>query len=175
VIGRKDYYDPKNQALVLRRRGSINQKKLKEDLDKFMKDLSAYVFKDFYDFRKLFRKSDLYLITFGHPKFQAKKINSSGIGRYFKKVIISKKDKVDDIMRIMKEDKFSDSEEVVFIEDYPEQVEEAKKRSKRLKCFHMCRPEGRYSNLACRHMDFEVNNLKETLNILKKMTAENSR
>jgi FMN phosphatase YigB (HAD superfamily) len=174
VIGRKDYYDPKKQILVLRRKESINQKKLKKDLDNFMEDLSCYVFKDFYAFLKLFRKSDLYLITFGHPKFQAKKINRSGIKKYFKKVIISRKDKVDDIMRIMKEDKFPDSEEVVFVEDYPEQVEEAKKRSKRIRCFHMCRPEGRYSNLACAYKDFEVKNLGETLKIVKKIAVENS-
>lgn len=174
VVGRKDHYDPKKQILVLRRRDVINQKKLKKDLDKFMEDLSRYVFKDFYDLVKLFRKADLYLITFGHPKFQAKKINKSGIKKYFKKVIISRKDKVDDIIKIVKEEKFLDSEEVVFVEDYPEQVVEAKKRSKRIRCFHMCRPEGRYSNLACEYKDFEVTNLRETLKIIKKLAAENS-
>jgi len=169
AANKRDYYDPKKQVTVLRRRNQINRKKLGRDIEIFMKNLSKYVFKDFYEFPKFFKKTDLYLITFGHQKFQAKKIEGSGIKKFFKKVIISKKDKIDDILGIIKKEKFSDSEKMFFIEDYPEQVEEAKKRSKRLHCFHMFRPEGRYSDLACASKDFGVKNLKEVLKIIKKL------
>lgn len=168
------YYDPKDQVKVLRRRDSINNKKLQKDIDDFMKDLSGYVFKDCYDFLRLFSRKDLYLITYGHVKFQKKKIKGSKIGRHFNKIIVSEGNKIDDIMRIIKEDEFSRDEDIVYIEDRPEQVEQAKKRTKRVRALHMCRPEGRYSDLACEYKDFEVKNFRETLKIIKKLAAENS-
>lgn len=169
------YYDPKDQVKVLRRRDSIDSKQLENDIERMMQDLSGYVFEDCYEFLKLFPKKDLYLITYGHVKFQKKKIKGSKIGRFFDKIIVSEGNKIDDIMRIIKEKRIPSYEVVVYVEDRPEQIERARKRTRRVRTFHMCRPEGRYSNLACQYKDFEVKNLRETLRIVKKLAAKNSR
>lgn len=161
------YYDPKDQIKVLRRRDSIDNKKLQRDINYLMKDLSEYVFKDCYNFLKLFPRQDLYLITYGHVKFQKRKIDGSGIKKFFKRVIVSEGNKIDDIMRVIKEEKLPGDEEVVYIEDRPEQIERAKKQSKRVRAFHMCRPEGRYSDLVCENKDYEVGNLKEAMAIIE--------
>ena len=166
------YYDPKDQVKVLKRRDSINNKKLQKDIQRMMQDLSGYVFKDCHAFLKLFRKEDLYLITYGHIKFQKKKIKGSKIGRFFNGIIVSKGNKIDDIMRVIKKDEFPRDEEIIYIEDRPEQVEQAKKKTKRVIALHMCRPEGRYSNLACEYKDFEVKSLRETVKIVKKLDAK---
>jgi FMN phosphatase YigB (HAD superfamily) len=166
---RKIYYGPRKQINVLRRRGEIDRKKFTRDIDKFMEDLRGYVFPDCFGFISAFKKKDLYLITYGHEKFQLEKIKGARIKKFFKKVIISEKNKIDEILQTAKKEKFLLDENIVFIEDRPEQIEEAEKRKKSIKTFHMCRPEGRYSNLACKREDYEVKNLKEALNIVKKL------
>lgn len=162
-----EYYDPKKQIQVLRKRNQINQEELSKDLDDFLKDLGKYVFSDVFDFLSFFPKKELYLITYGHEKFQMKKIKGTGISKYFRKVIISKNNKLNIILETAKDHKFSSGEKVVLIDDRPEQLERAEKRKKSIITFHMCRPQGRYSDLICADKDYEVKNFKEVLKIIK--------
>ena len=162
------YYDPKKQIEVLRRRNSIDHAKLGREVDAFMADLEKYVFRDVSNFLENFQKKDLYLISYGHEKFQRAKIKGSGIGKFFKKIIISKNQKINIIKEIIRKDNFSSEESVILIDDRPEQLEQTEKKRKSVVTFHMCRPEGRYSDLICVAMDYEVKNLKEADRIIKK-------
>lgn len=161
------YYDPKNQIRVLRRRNQIDHEKLEKDLDLFLADLREYVFPDVYRFLESFPKKDLFLLTYGHVKFQKIKIKGAGVKKYFKKLLISKDNKINVIMETCKAYKFSPGEKIILIDDRPEQLERAERARKSVVTFHMCRPEGRYTNLICLDKDYEVNSLKETLGIIK--------
>ncbi|MDR3559224.1 MAG: hypothetical protein P4L58_02365, partial [Candidatus Pacebacteria bacterium] len=162
------YYDPKKQVEVLRRRNRIDHEKLARDIDAFMSDLEKYVFRDVSNFLGNFKKKDLYLISYGHVKHQKAKIKGSGVRKYFKKVVISKDRKINIIKEVIRKDNFSPNESVILIDDRPEQLERAEKERKSVVTFHMCRPEGRYSDLICTAMDYEVKNLKEAAGIIKK-------
>lgn len=164
---RGKYYDPKSQIRVLRRRSLINHKKLDLEVDALMENLEGYVFPDVPDFLNNFSKKDLFLITYGHVKFQKNKIKGAGIGKYFQKTIISKNNKADDILETVKKIKLSAEEGIILIDDRPDQIERAKRRNKKITAFRMCRKEGRYSDLICLRKDYEVKNLKEALKIIK--------
>ncbi len=165
---RRKYYDPKSQIQVLRRRRQINQKKLNLEIDALMKNLEKYVFLDVRDFLDNFPKKDLFLLTYGHVKFQKNKIKGAGIGKYFRKTIISRDNKADDILETAKKIKLPAEEEIILIDDRPEQIERAKRRKKKITAFRMCRKEGRYSDLICFHKDYEVKTLMGVLKIIKK-------
>ena len=162
------HYDPKKQILVLRKKNKIDSKKLNKDLDVFMSNLKGYVFSDAYDFMKVFSKKDLFLITYGHVKFQMKKIESSGVEKYFEKVLVTKNNKIDEIMKMCRKCKFPSEEKIILIDDRPEQLEKAEKEKKSILTFRLCRPEGRYSDLICADKDYEAKNLKEVEKILEK-------
>lgn len=162
------YYNPKDQIRVLKKRNSIDHKKLGKDIDKLMKDLKPYVFSDVYKFLENFRKKDLFLITYGHEKFQLAKIRGAEIGRHFRRILISKDNKINIIREASKKYKFSPKESVLLIDDRPEQLERTEKARKSVVTFRMCRPEGRYSDLICLDKDYEVKSLREALKIIKK-------
>lgn len=162
------YYNPKEQIEVLRKRNKIDRGKLRRDIDKFMKNLKPYVFLDVYDFLKIFSKKDLFLITYGHEKFQLAKIRGAKISRFFRKIMISKDNKINIIREASKKYKFSPKESVLLIDDRPEQLERTEKTRKSVVTFHMCRPEGRYSDLICIDKDYEVKNIKEVAEIIIK-------
>lgn len=160
-------YDPKKQIKVLKKRFDIDKKKLEKDLDHFLADLSGYVFPDVKKFLSLFPKKDLFLITYGHVVFQKKKIKNSGMSGYFRKILISKDNKIDIIVETCRRNGFlADEEDIIMIDDRPEQLERAEEAEKRIKTFRLCRPEGRYSDLICMDKDWEVKNLKEVAKII---------
>lgn len=161
------YYDPKKQIKVLKKKFYIDQKKLEKDIDELMSDLSAYVFPDVYNFISYFPKRDLFLITYGHVRHQLKKIRRCGINKCFREILIAKRNKIDVIIETCKEHNFKEKEEIIFIDDRPEQLERAEGIKRNITTFRICRPEGRYSDLLCLDKDYEVKNLKQALRILK--------
>lgn len=162
------YYNPKKQVEVLRRKNKIDGKKLNRDLDDLLVDLRKYVFPDVENFLKKFYKKDLFLITYGHVVFQMKKIKRAGLQKKFNRVLITKDNKIDKIIKFSKEREFSPKEKIILIDDRPEQLEKAKKKSKSIITFRICRPEGRYSDLICMEKDWEVKNLRSVFGVLKR-------
>lgn len=161
------YYNPKQQIRVLKRRFQIDQYKLERDLDKFFSDLRSYVFPDVYLFLEAFPKKDCFLLTYGHIRFQKIKINGCGVRKYFRRLLISKDNKINIIREISEKYHFPSEESIILIDDRPEQLERTEETKKSVVTFHMCRSQGRYSNLICLDRDYEVKNLKEALNIIK--------
>lgn len=162
------YYNPKDQIKVLKKRNQIDSVALGKDIDALMKDLTEYVFPDVYAFIELFSREDLFLLTYGHEKFQRAKIRGARVGKYFKKILLSKDDKINIIRAVSRQYAFRSDEVIVFIDDRPEQIEKVETVRKSIVTFRMCRPEGRYSDLLCRAMDYEVKSLKEAAEIIKK-------
>lgn len=166
---RGKYYDPRRQIKVLKKKYVVNNERLKKDLDAFLKDLRGYIFPDVRDFLDNFEKKNLFLITYGHAQFQKKKIVNSGMSRCFNKILICRGNKVDIINDVCKKRGITPGEEdILLIDDHPEQIAEAERVRRLIKTFHMCRPQGRFSDLICLEKDYEVRNLKEVLKIIKK-------
>ncbi|HLN18696.1 MAG TPA: hypothetical protein VK255_00825 [Patescibacteria group bacterium] len=161
------YYDPKNQIKVLKKRFKIDNKKLEKDLDVFLSDMKKYVFPDVYGFLSNFPKNDLFLITYGHVRFQKKKIRNSGINKFFRRTLVSKDNKINIVLESCRKYSFSpEREDILLIDDRPEQIEKTEAIRKKIRTFRMCRPEGRYSDLLCIDKDWEVKDLKEVQKII---------
>lgn len=155
-------YDPYKQIKFLEKELGVNGKKIKGDLDKFLKNCKNYVFGDIEPFLKKTDKKNLYLITFGHTGFQDKKIEGCGLKKYFKKVVVTDKIKSGVIGR------FSSEKEVfAFIDDRIEQVDAVKKKFKECITFFVKRKEGRYKDKKTKYADHEVKNFKEIDKILR--------
>lgn len=161
------YYDLKNQIKVLKKSIDFDQYKLEKEIGGFMQDLSGYVFSDCREFFETFPKIDLYLLSYGQPEFQAEKIDKAGIKKYFHKTLITKKDKIyaiTDELRILK---LPPEEKIIFIDDRPEQVEMVKLANDKIITFHLRRPQGKYRDMICENKDYEAENLKQILEIIK--------
>lgn len=162
------YYYPKDQIRRLKKDFKVNTQKLEKEIFRLLLDLRKYLFFDAGWFLRKFSKKDLFLITYGHKKFQKDKIVGSMIGKYFKKIIISKENKLLEIVRVMRVWGLK-KEGVIFIDDKPEHLKKIEKKAKSIKTIHMRRPQGRYSKDKCRHSDCEAKNLKQAYKIINSM------
>jgi FMN phosphatase YigB (HAD superfamily) len=162
------YYSFKKQIARLGSQKNIDAEKLKSELNSFFGDLKKYVFSDVEPFLSNFSKKDLHLITYGQVDFQGIKIRGTGLRKRFNQIIITKNKKADDMVGLAKRKKFSPKENIIFIDDHPEQIERAMKVRKKIVTFRLRRKEGRYSDLPCPHKDFEKKNLREVLGVIKK-------
>jgi len=102
---------------------------LYSDILKFLKDLKLYIFKDAKEFLSNCPKNNLYLLSYGDLKFQKQKIKGAGISKYFKRVIITNKSKIEIIKKIAKRDRFSKLERIIFIDDKSQNIEEVKRKN----------------------------------------------
>ncbi|MFA5926347.1 MAG: hypothetical protein WC831_05505 [Parcubacteria group bacterium] len=158
--------DPYNQIRFLEKELGIDGKKTKSDLDRFLKNSRKYIFKDINPFLKNFSKNNLHIITFGHAKFQAKKIDGCNLKRYFKRIVVTDKIKSEVISRFS-----SNGDVFVFIDDRIEQIDAVKKKFKKCITFFIKRKEGRYKDKKTKYVDYEVKNFKEIEKILKSLTV----
>jgi FMN phosphatase YigB (HAD superfamily) len=171
-IGR--FYYPGDQVKRLKKIYGLDTKNIEREIGRLMNNLEKYIFRDVDLFLENYRKSDLFLITFGHKNFQKDKIKGAKIGKYFRNIIISRGDKLGEILKIARKYNFKNNENILMIDDRPEYLERIEKGAKMIKTFHMRRPQGRYSHLGCKHADCEVENFKEIEKIIKKEEYESS-
>ncbi|MFZ2188255.1 MAG: hypothetical protein WAV73_01680 [Candidatus Moraniibacteriota bacterium] len=162
------YYDPKKQIKALGKKEYINGNKLEKDFYTFMKDLEKYVFEDVTSFLKKIGKRNLFLISYGDPLFQKMKIEGTHTAEMFGGVILGKFRKMDLISKEMGVCGLLQYEKIIVIDDLPKHLGKIKALKERLVTFHIRRPEGRYRDLACKYVDYEVKNLKEVIGIIKK-------
>ncbi|MFZ2835226.1 MAG: HAD hydrolase-like protein [Candidatus Moraniibacteriota bacterium] len=163
------YYDLKKQISALKKIKRLNHEKLANELADFTANLESYVFSDVKIFLEKFPKKDLFLITYGHEKFQKLKIKNSDLKKYFSQIIITKNYKADDIKEVSEKLELSLEEKIILIDDRPEQIEIAKKKNKKIITLRLRRKEGRYKNLICKNTDYEIKNLKEALKIINNL------
>ncbi|MDO8240405.1 MAG: HAD hydrolase-like protein [Candidatus Moranbacteria bacterium] len=146
----------------------IDVSALKQDIEVFLGTASKYVFSDVYDFLGSFKKNDSYLISYSKNKFLESKIKNSGVAKYFKKVVMTDSLKSLPVRDIMREDNIKKDEQVFFLDDRIEQIDDVKKHYKWIKTVFINRKEGRYQNIADDMCDFECKNLKQAKKIILK-------
>ena len=165
------YYDLKKQISALKKIKRLDHEKLANELADFTANLESYVFSDVKIFLEKFPKKDLFLVTYGHEKFQKLKIKNSDLKKYFSQIIITKNYKADDIEDVSKKQKFSLDEKIILIDDRPDQIEKVKEQNEKVVTFRLRRKEGRYKDLICKNTDYEIKNLKEALKIIEEINS----
>lgn len=138
---------------------NIDIKNLKSDINKFLFSTEKFIFRDVKKTLGNFKKDDLYILSYGDKKFQNKKIKNSGIADYFKKIIISHKDK----QSFLKEKK-----PFYFLDDRVAHLENIKKIYPFAITILIKRKNGRYSDEKNNFCDYEIKNLLEIKKVIEK-------
>lgn len=142
---------------------SFDKKKVDEDIDSIISKSSDFVYSDFFNFVNNFNKKDLILLSFGTTDFQGMKIKNSGIASYFQEVIITQKDKTENLKNVLKKD---ESEKIFFIDDKAKQVDIIKEKLPQIITMKMERPQGGHINTKSKLTDYVVKDLGEAKNII---------
>jgi|GEM_PF-475201 len=144
-------YNPENQIKKLERLKKRSLEKVESRVEFFLKDLSRFVFEDFYFFVQKFSRAELFLVSFGDSVFQRKKIAASGVEKYFKKIFVTNGSKGKIIQKEVEktpiEKTANKKEKVIFIDDRIDQLEEVKRENSKIILIRMKRTEGRFGEL----------------------------
>lgn len=158
-------YDPWGHLELIKNGENMDVSEAQKELEEFMIDTNPYLFDDSVDFLKSFDDEFVCIVSYGEPKFQGMKIGECRVGKYCKEVRITDELKSSMIEKILKER--SNEEDVYFIEDRIEQIEDVKKRFPFVKTIFMRRPEGRYHDEPTEFCDFEARSLREAEEIIR--------
>lgn len=178
-VFKKHYYDPADKNMIklfnpeglffrLEKYEKIKTDKLRENFAQHILDLSSFVFSDVQDFLNFAGKENVYLISFGLPIYQNQKIVACGVNKLVSGCIVTQGSKVEAIQQVMEKMKIAPEEEIIFIDDRVEQVQDIKKAFPGAHTFLLCRKEGRYCDEKNEYCDFEIHNLKEAQEIISK-------
>lgn len=168
-IFRKYYYDGKKTKFKrydlnghikrISQNLNVDIDNLKKDLNKFLSDTRKFVFSDVEKTLKSLGKHDLYILSCGDRQIQSAKIKNSGIVDYFKKVMISQKNK----FSALKEKK-----PFYFLDDRVLHLEDVKKQYPFAITILIKRKNGRYNDKKNKYCDFEIKNLIDIKKIICK-------
>lgn len=173
----KHYYDPKDLNSVklfdpwglfdrLEQNESMDLAKAREKFSQLIGDISRFVFADVEDFLKFVGKENVYLISFGLPVFQNEKIVGTGMDKLVSGCVVTRSSKAEAIRQVMKQMRIDPAEEIIFIDDRVEQVQDIKNMFPKAQTFLLCRKEGRYCDQKDEYCDYEIHNLKEAQEII---------
>jgi len=159
-------YNPRKQIRKMKIAG-IETEKIEKEVIGLLKNTKKYLFSDGIDFLKEFRQEELYAVSFGDAKFQKEKIESSGIKKYFKKILIVSFSKAIGIKKVLSRKNIKPGEALIFIDDREKFLKDIKKSYPGIVTFFMKRSEGRYDDERTKYCDFEVKNFDEILKIIR--------
>jgi len=141
-----------------------DKKKINEEMNFLFGRAKDFIYPDLFDFINSFDKKDLILLSFGTADFQGMKIENSGIASYFQEVIITQKDKTEDLKNniLIK----NEGEKIFFIDDKAEQIDKVKEKFPQIITMKMERPQGGHINTRSKLADYVVDNLDEAKEII---------
>ena len=163
------YFDPKTIIELLNKAKPFDKVKAEKEIDLILSDLSNFVYSDFFDFVKDFKKESLILLSFGAIDFQEIKIENSGITSYFQEIIITQRDKTEDLKNILRQtqdDKGNEGEKIFFIDDKTVQVDNIKNKFPEIITMKLKRPQGVDIMTDSKITDYTVKNLNEVKEII---------
>ena len=131
------------------------------------------MFDDVENFLNYVGKENVYLVSFGLPAFQNKKIIGAEINKMVNGCVVTKNSKAGAISKVMEEMHIDPRERIVFIDDRIEQVRDIKKAFPDSCTFLLCRKEGRYCDQKNEYCDYEVHDLKEIQIIINSIEQKN--
>ncbi len=166
---KKRNYDPDKQIqLIVKVKPEIKKSDLKRQYRKTLKRAPQFLYPDTVWFLKRWRKKAKFiLLSYGEEKFQRDKIKTSKIEKYFQKRVKITRD-IDKVKPFKK--LFQKKEKLIFIEDNPTALSEAKKIFPNVITIRINRGEGKYSKEPNNpQIDFSIKNLKELDRILNSL------
>jgi len=154
-----EIYDFEKHLKKLEKITSKNQDSLKSEVRKFLNNTAEFVFKDFFKFANNYKNKDLILLSYGKQPFQGLKIKSSGISKYFKRVIVTSGKKSSIVQSLIAENNYYGK--IFFVDDRPDQLDEVIATIKDVIPIRVKRTQGRYKDLQTNHKRIhEVASLK---------------
>lgn len=140
---------------------------IEKDFSNLLKKSKKYVFEDGIKFLNKFRKEELYVVSYGDKKFQLEKIENSGVGKYFKKIIIADTSKAVGIRKALRNKNIEPGEAIIFLDDRVKFLKDIKKSYPGMVTIHMKRKEGRFFDKETKYCDFEAENFEEATKIIE--------
>jgi FMN phosphatase YigB (HAD superfamily) len=167
-VGR-DYKPEKQFKLIHKTRPEIKIEKLKKSFEKILKTAPKFLYNDVLGFLKKWSKeADSILLSYGEEKFQKNKIKASKIGKYFKKIIITRD--IEKSKPFRKVPLFREKGGIIFVEDNPRALSKTKTSFPQIITVRINRGEGKYCQKPNNpQIDFSIKNLKELEKILKSL------
>jgi hypothetical protein len=153
-------FDPWNMFERLEREQGFDAKNIREKFSKQLADLESFVFPDVAEFLKKMGKQNIFLISFGLPVFQNEKIVGCGVDKLVNGCIVTRGSKAVAIEKTIQQLEIPNGEQLIFIDDRVEQVQEIKKRFPACCTMLLCRKEGRYCDAKNEYCDYEVHSLE---------------
>lgn len=180
-IFKKYYYDEKNPEVKIfnpwatLKRIEENEKRdvsaLRKKFEDLLLNLSWCMFPDVEKFLKFVGKDNVFLISFGLPDFQNKKIIGCGLDKMIGGCIVTNGSKAEAIGKVLRELEINENEKMFFVDDRCQHIEEIKTAFPNIKTFLLCRKEGRYCDPKTQYCDYEVHGLREVEKIIDKFKS----
>ena len=136
----------------------------KEKINSILDNSKDFVYPDFFDFARSFNKKDLILLSFATTATQKVKINNSRITEFFENIIITSRDKSEDIKPICEK---YEKEKIFFIDDKASQIDNIKSKFSEIITMKIKRPQGVDITTESKLADYVVGDLNEVKNIIK--------
>jgi len=163
-------YAPERHIDFLSETRSFDVMRAKEQVKDFCVDLEKYCFPGAEEFLQCFEKENLYLLTFGEADFQNRKVDGSGLRKYFRDVITTEGNKLDEIQRIAQRDNFSSNEKIVFSDNRCGHFIGMKEVG--IVTIHLKRETDKYSLDPCNGCQYRVDNFDDLLACIQRISSE---
>ncbi|MDF1497985.1 MAG: HAD family hydrolase [Patescibacteria group bacterium] len=144
---------------------NFNKEEINKKIDFIINKSNEFVYRDFFDFVSSFKKEKLILLSFGTTEFQKTKIENSGISKYFSEIIITSRNKADDMEEIQK--KYNGS--IVFIEDKAKAIDDVKKRLPNVIAMKMIRAQGGHTETKSELTNYIIQDLNKLEGIINNL------
>ena len=141
----------------------FDKTKVENEIDLILNDLSDFVYSDFFDFAGSFQKKDLILLSFGITVPQKAKINNSKITGFFENIIITSRDKAEDVRPIFEKHR---KEKIFFIDDKTIQVDNIKNKFPEIITMKIKRPQGIDIMTESKLADYTIKDLYKAKDII---------
>lgn len=140
---------------------------MKKDILGFIeKECHKFLFPDTMRFLKRYTPN-LILLTLGEEEPQGAKIEGAKIKKYFKEIIITRRDKAKDFEELLIP-KYS-KETLIFIDDKPNEVNSVEKKCPQVFTVRMKRPEGRFTAIDSTIVNLIVEDLDKASKVIDKV------
>ena len=160
-------YKPSRQMRFIARQTGVAEAKLQKAFDKVLKISPNFLYPDSIPFLKKYCKTaEIFMLSYGEEKFQRQKIDSARINKYFKIIKVTR-----DIGKSKSFKLFAKKgEKIIFVEDNPQALLEAKKICPEAIAVRMRRGEGKYAETPDNdQIDFQIENFQELEAIIEKL------
>ena len=159
-------FDPKTIIDLLSEVKSFDKIKAEKEIGLILDNSKDFVYSDFFNFAKSFSKNDLILLSFTTTGTQKIKIDNSKITEFFGSIIITHRDKTEELKPILKKYK---EEKIFFIDDKTSQVDNIKNKLPKVITMKIKRPQGVDIMTESRLADYIIKDLKEAKNIINNL------